>query len=398
MYTVISTIIFFIIIISAILFYISIKSFLKKKSGTIPVEFLQSMNYLMTDQHDKALDTFMSMVKVSKDTAETHIILGNMFRNRGEVNRAIRIHQNLIARPELHPGIRQQCSIELAKDYLKAGFLDRAEIIFTKLSNEVKNPIQILYYLKEIYEQEKEWKKAIEVCSRIQSSGNKELSVVISHYYCELAETQLSMVGNNSVAEARRYINKAIGYNKKSIRALTLLGDISSNNGNYTDALKKYINIYENFPEESYLVLTKIKKAYAKLNKKDNFYDFLRSIANIRYPIDLYSNINKSSDENISNKEITDLYQNEFLNNRVNLSQLSEYLDLIIDNKVAFDNKSLNNIKACVDLYSNKDSMHECTRCGYESIRHFWQCPSCQQWSTIRKNITNNTKNNHYVV
>ena len=122
MYTAISIIIFFIIIISAVLFYIAIKSFLKKKSNPIPVEFLQSMNYLMTDQHDKALDTFMSMVKVSKDTAETHIILGNMFRNRGEVDRAIRVHQNLIARPELHPKIRQECSIELAKDYLHKTF------------------------------------------------------------------------------------------------------------------------------------------------------------------------------------------------------------------------------------------------------------------------------------
>lgn len=398
MYTAISIIIFFIIIISAVLFYIAIKSFLKKKSNPIPVEFLQSMNYLMTDQHDKALDTFMSMVKVSKDTAETHIILGNMFRNRGEVDRAIRVHQNLIARPELHPKIRQECSIELAKDYLKAGFLDRAEIIFTKLSNEVKRPTRILYHLKEIYEQEKEWKKAIEVSSRIQSSSNEELSDIISHYYCELAEIQLSMAGNNSLAEARRYINKAIGYNKESIRALILLGDISSNNENYTDALKKYINIYENFPEESYLVLTKLKNVYTKLNKKDNFYDFLRSITNVRYPIDLYSNIHKSSDGNISNKEISDLYQNEFLNNRVNLSQLSDYLDLIIENKVAFDNKSLNNIKACLDVYSKKVSMHECSKCGYESTKHFWQCPSCHQWSTVRKNFVNNTKNHNYVV
>ena len=134
------------------------------------------------------------------------------------------------------------------------------------------------------------------------------------------------------------------------------------------------------------------------LNKKDNFYDFLRSITNVRYPIDLYSNIHKSLDGNVSNKEISDLYQNEFLNNRVNLSQLSDYLDLIIENKVAFDNKSLNNIKACLDVYSKKVSMHECSKCGYESTKHFWQCPSCHQWSTVRKNFVNNTKNHNYVV
>ena len=97
MYITITTIIFFIIIISALIFYISIKLFYKKSSNSIPVEYLQSMNYLLAEQHDKALDTFMSMVSVNQDTAETHIILGNLFRNRGEVDRAIRIHQNLIA-------------------------------------------------------------------------------------------------------------------------------------------------------------------------------------------------------------------------------------------------------------------------------------------------------------
>ena len=176
MYIAISTIIIFIIIVSAILFYISLKSFYKKDSNSIPVEYLQSMNYLLSEQHDKALDSFMSMVSVSKDTVETHIILGNMFRNRGEVDRAIRIHQNLIARPELEPKLRQECSLELAKDYLKSGLLDRAEIILVKLSNEIDKPVQALNYLKEIYEIEKEWAKVIKVAKRIQSNTNNDLS------------------------------------------------------------------------------------------------------------------------------------------------------------------------------------------------------------------------------
>ena len=204
MYIAISTIIFFIIIIAAILFYISVKSFYKKDSNTIPVEYLQSMNYLLSEQHDKALDTFMSMVSVNKDTAETHIILGNLFRNRGEVDRAIRIHQNLIARPELKPEIRNECSIELAKDYLKSGFLDRAELIFTKMSNEIDNPVQVLFHLKEIYEQEKEWQKAIDISTRIQSINNEDLSDIISHYYCELSEIELSISSKDSIEKIKK--------------------------------------------------------------------------------------------------------------------------------------------------------------------------------------------------
>jgi len=398
MYLAISTIVFFIIIISAILFYISIKSFYKKDSNSIPVEYLQSMNYLLSEQHDKALDSFMSMVSVSKDTVETHIVLGNMFRNRGEVDRAIRIHQNLIARPELHPSLRQECSLELAKDYLKSGFLDRAEIILTKLSNEVEKPLQVLNFLKEIYEKEKEWEKAISAANKMQSVSNKDLSDVISHYYCELTELELNIYQNDNFNKAKKYINKAISYNNKSLRALILIGDISYESKNFSDALKKYLSIYENYPEESYLVLEKIKKSYEKLNKNEDFFDFFKSIVNVRQPIEAFSNIDKNFYSDISSEEISRLYENEFLNNRVNLSQLSDYLNLIQENKVAFDIKSLNNIKNCIDKYSSKANLHKCTQCGFASIKHFWQCPSCQKWSSIKKDELNQSRSNHYVV
>jgi len=398
MYIAISTIIIFIIIVSAILFYISLKSFYKKDSNSIPVEYLQSMNYLLSEQHDKALDSFMSMVSVSKDTVETHIILGNMFRNRGEVDRAIRIHQNLIARPELEPKLRQECSLELAKDYLKSGLLDRAEIILVKLSNEIDKPVQALNYLKEIYEIEKEWAKVIKVAKRIQSNTNNDLSDQISHYYCELAELELNLMEDGSLEKAIKYVNKALRYNTNSLRALILLGDTSFANKNFTDALKKYLAAYEKYPEASYLVLKKIKKTHDNLNNNGNFLDFIKSIAHVNSPIDIFSNIDKNLSQELDSREIFELYEKEFSNNRVDLSQLSEYLNLIKENKIAFDNKSLNNIKNCVDNYKTKNDIHKCTQCGYKSINHSWQCPSCHKWASIEKNFSSKPESNHYVV
>ena len=395
MYIAITEIIFFIIIMSAILFYVAIKIFNKKNSNIIPVEYLQSMNYLLSEQHDKALDTFMSMASVSQDNAETHIILGNLFRNRGEVDRAIRIHQNLIARPELTLAIRHQCLTELAKDYLKAGFLDRAELIFAKLSKEVLNPIIVLHYLKEIYELEKEWKKAIEVSLKIQAQDNEDLSGTISHYFCELAEIKISI---KDMAKAKKYINKALSYNKKSLRALILLGDISYKNNNHIDSMKQYVNVYESYPEQSYLVIDKIRIVYENLNTKENFYDFLKSFSKKENSLDLYSSLNKDQSSTINLKEISEIYQTEFENNRVNLIQLSEYVDLIEANKIAFDNQSLNNIQKCLRVYSEKESAHKCENCGFTSIKHFWQCPSCQSWSSIRKKISSKNKSKNYVI
>jgi lipopolysaccharide biosynthesis regulator YciM len=398
MYITISTIILFIILISAIIFFISIKLFYKKDSNSIPVEYLQSMNYLLAEQPDKALDTFMSMVGVNQDTAETHIILGNLFRNRGEVDRAIRIHQNLIARPDLENKIRQECSLELAKDYLKSGFLDRAELIFTRLSSEVKKPHEILFYLKDIYEQEKEWQKAIDISIKIQSLSNEDLSDIIAHYYCELADNEISINGKNGMEKAKKYTNKAFGYNKKSLRTLILLGDISYEGENYLDALKKYMNIHENYPEYSYLVLEKLKKTHERLDTKDNFLTLLKRLSGITNTIDLYSSLNNDFPEGISSKEISDMYESDFKNGKVSLLQLSEYLELINKNRIAFDNESLNNIRNCLKNYALKEKAHICINCGFKSVKHFWQCPSCQRWSSIKKSTFDKSKVDHYVV
>ena len=398
MYITISTIIFFIIIVSVIIFYISIKLFYKKDSSAIPVEYLQSMNYLLSEQHDKALDTFMSMVSINQDTAETHIILGNLFRNRGEVDRAIRIHQNLIARPGLEVKIRQECSLELAKDYLKSGFLDRAELILIRLSIEVERPYEILLHLKDIYEQEKEWQKAIDISTKIQSLNKEDLSDIISHYYCELAENEISINGKNNIDKAKKYINKAFSYNKKSLRTLILLGDISYEGKNFTDALKKYMSILENYPEYTYLILEKLKKTHEKLNTKDNFFIFIKRLLGTENQIDLYSSLNNDFSEGISNKEIVNLYNNEFKNKNVTLPQLSVYLELINKNRIAFDNESLNNIRYCLKYHTLNEKVHECVNCGFNSIKHFWQCPSCQQWSSIKKSVSYKPKVDNYVV
>jgi len=398
MYIAISTIILFIIIISAILFYISVKSFYKKDSNEIPVEYLQSMNYLLSEQHDKALDTFLSMVSVNQDTAETHIILGNLFRNRGESDRAIRIHQNLIARPELKTEIRQQCSIELAKDFLKAGFLDRAEIIFSKLAKEIEQPIQVLEYLKEIYEKEKEWKKAIEVSNKIQTINNIDMSDVISHYYCELAEFDLTISTEENIESAKKNITKAINYNKNSLRALILLADLSYLKKDYIDALKKYISILNKYPNYSYMIYEKLKKTYTRTGNKNNFSNFVSSFYNAKNPIELYSNLDSNLSAEVPSTELVEFYEDGFSKDIISLTQLSEYIELISENKIAFDNQSLNNIKKCLQKYSVKESSHECVSCGYTSIMHCWQCPSCHKWSTINKKSLNQSKSSNYVL
>tara|TARA_A200000159_G_C7167569_1_gene273992 strand:- start:172 stop:708 length:537 start_codon:yes stop_codon:yes gene_type:complete len=177
-----------------------------------------------------------------------------------------------------------------------------------------------------------------------------------------------------------------------------LQGDLYFLKRDFSSALKRYLFVYENYEENSYLVIKKLKNTYNSLEKKENFFTFIKSVSDVANPIDLYSYLNSESKDEISNIDITNLYEEEFRKGNATLTQLSEYLDLIDKNKIAFDNKSLNNIRKCLDSYKAKESTHECINCGFKSITHYWQCPSCQNWSSIKRKTLNKHKTDHYVV
>ena len=158
------------------------------------------------------------------------------------------------------------------------------------------------------------------------------------------------------------------------------------------------MNIHEKYPNYTYLVLEKLKRTHEKLNTKDNFLTFIKRLSGIANPMELYSNLNNDFPKDMSSQEISDLYESEFKNGKVTLQQLSEYLELINKNRIAFDNQSLNNIRKCLQNYASKQKEHKCINCGFNSINHYWQCPSCQKWSTIKKSAHETSKVDHYVV
>ena len=224
------------------------------------------------------------------------------------------------------------------------------------------------------------------------------MSDVISHYYCELAEFDLTISTEENIESAKKNITKAINYNKNSLRALILLADLSYLKKDYIDALKKYISILNKYPNYSYMIYEKLKKTYTRTGNKNNFSNFVSSFYNAKNPIELYSNLDSNLSAEIPSTELVEFYEDGFSKDIISLTQLSEYIELISENKIAFDNQSLNNIKKCLQKYSVKESSHECVNCGYTSIMHCWQCPSCHKWSTINKKSLNQSKSSNYVL
>src|SRR6476620_1368736 len=155
---------------------------------TLPRDYLVGLNFLLNEEPDKAVDIFIKMLEVDSNTVETHLAVGKLFRRRGEVDRAIRIHQNLIARPQLDKIYREQSLYELGQDYLSAGMLDRAERIFLELVNTKSLSAKALQTLIDIYQQEKDWEKAVQTAVQYESVTKQTMHTVIAHYYCEIGE------------------------------------------------------------------------------------------------------------------------------------------------------------------------------------------------------------------
>src|SRR5512140_796993 len=200
---------------------------LLRESRALPLTYFRGLNFLLNEQPDKAIESFIEVVKVDPQTIDLHFALGSLFRRQGEVERAIRMHQNLLDRPDLAADKRQAATFELAQDFHRAGLLDRAEELFAKLEG---SPFEhgSLGFLLSIYEQEKDWPKAIGVTRRMEAIAKQPYYREIAHYDCELAQAALLRA---DFAAARGFVEQALAEYKACARATMLLGDIEAQQG-----------------------------------------------------------------------------------------------------------------------------------------------------------------------
>jgi len=200
--------------------------------------YFVGLNYLLNEQPDKAVDVFIRMLGVDSDTFETHLAMGNLFRRRGEVDRAIRIHQNLISQSNLSRPIRIQSLIELGRDYLSAGLYDRAERLFLEaIETGGKMASSSLKHLLAIYEHEKDWLKAIEYARLLQRQSKDHLGEVIANYYCELVELKLAEITDR---EFQSYLQEALLADPNCVRARLIEARWHENHGDLRSAIKAY--------------------------------------------------------------------------------------------------------------------------------------------------------------
>ena len=226
-------------------------------------EYFKGLNFLLNEEPDKAIEVFIKALEVDSETVELHLALGGLFRRKGQVDRATRIHQNLIARPSLTDDQRMQSVYELAQDYYKAGLLDRAENLFLELKDSVNYRRQAIDGLCAIYQQEKEWASAIGVLNSHRRAIRPGYSKQVSHFWCEMAEVAIK---KQEYDDARKYLRSALNEDRSTARAVLLRGELAYQQKDFSKAISLWRSSTMEQSSLSELVVDKIIDSYKSLN------------------------------------------------------------------------------------------------------------------------------------
>ena len=347
----------------------------KKKQLHFSNDYFQGLNYLLNDEQDKALDIFIQLVETDWETIDTSLALGAIFRRNGEIDKAIKLHQNLLARPSLPQEYKATVLLSLAKDYLQAGWLDRAESLFNDVVEDEDFTQEAQQCLMSIYEQEQEWEKAINIARRFYSRSDTQLSATIAQYYCELSQQVLLQ---NDLKEAEALAEKALATDKNCVRASILLADLAITRGRYQKAIRflRQVEIQniKLFP----LVVEQLILCYRNTSNLNKALSFLRSLDKKYTEISLTSELTKLLNE-IYGKEDALQYLSEAVLRKPSLNALSTLLQLQGSNL----EQHADLLPAVVDAIIAKRHHYQCKQCGYSANTHVWLCPSCHTWSSM---------------
>ena len=350
---------------------------LLSESRTLPRAYFRGLNHLLNDRPDKAIDAFIEIVTLDPETADMHFALGNLFRRRGEIERAIRVHQNLLARPDLPPEQRTQAQYELGMDYLKAGLLDRAEETFNGLV-ESSYAVQARRALLEIYQREKEWGRAIDAASGLQSSGAGARQKEIAQFYCELAQDALV---RNDNADALALLDKALHADRNSVRATMLLGDALLAQGDVEGALTVWKRVEQQSVPHVALVAGRLMDGYRRVGRPQEGVNLLRSYLTEASSIDLIEVIFKAVVELDGVDAGHQLVLDELRRNPTLLG-LDKLLEARLMDAPAHVWEELSMVKNLIHGYTAKLARYQCGHCGFKARQYYWQCPGCSHWET----------------
>jgi len=343
------------------------------ESRALPRSYFKGLNFLLNEQPDKAIEAFIEVVKVDPETVDLHFALGSLFRRRGEYDRAIRMHQHLLERADLGADQKLQAQMELGQDYLKAGILDRAEEAFARLE-KTNQTVVARRFLLQIYEQEKDWPRAIEMTKLVETDPR-----ALAQYYCELAASETA---SSRPDAARRYLSQALDENRKCVRASLQLGDLDKNEARLDEAIEHWKRIESQDPAYLALVAQRLGEAYRGAGRAE---DGLRLLAGYleRYPsLDLLDTVFQQTLEAQGADAAYAMVRDELRRNPTLLG-LDRLLEAqIIAASSPDKRRDLELVRNLVHGHTRRLARYRCESCGFKARAFHWHCPACGGWET----------------
>jgi lipopolysaccharide biosynthesis regulator YciM len=351
----------------------------RKRNRNFSHRYFKGLNYLLDEQPDKAIAVFIEMAEVTSDTIETHLALGSLFRRRGEVERAIRVHQNIISKPGLDESQKTRALLELGEDYMRAGLFDRAENLFCELTERESHAPSAIRHLLDIYQQEKDWQKALLQAQKLEDVTDEKMGLVMAHFCCEMAEIDLQA---NKPAAARKHLRQARRHFPESIRARFILAQIASQQKMFSEAL----DVYEEIAEMDKEYIHDFLQLYLDCAQKAD--ESARAQACMAGWTEHYDGVSLLLSQTAFIREDQGLeaatrHLAEALTSRPSVKGLDHLIEMKLEGGPETESGD-EILRAVAQKLLARQPSYRCTHCGYAGRSHHWQCPSCKNWSTTR--------------
>jgi lipopolysaccharide biosynthesis regulator YciM len=350
---------------------------LLSESANLPRSYFRGLNFLLNEQPDKAIDAFIEVVKLDPETTELHFALGNLFRRRGETERAIRVHQNLLKRADLPTNERDHALYELGQDFLKAGLLDRAEETFKEISVGLY-AVDAQRALLTIFEIEKDWRRAITSATDLENAGVQSYGKEISQFYCELAQEALQA---KQPDQARTELGRALKANSGNVRATILLGEVEQAAGNHTAALAYWQRIEQQNPQYLPLVAERIMQSYQAIGREADGAKMLADYID-RYPSTDLLDVAFKYVSALHGSEAAHMLARTQMQKSPTAAGMLRLFDAQITHAEEPRRTELELMRSLVFQRTKNLPRYTCQSCGFRARLFYWQCPGCSGWET----------------
>ncbi|MDP4590956.1 MAG: lipopolysaccharide assembly protein LapB [Burkholderiaceae bacterium] len=366
----------------------------------LPDSYFKGLNFLLNEQPDRAIDAFVEVAKLDPETVDLHFALGNLFRRRGETERAIRVHQSLLLRADLPDTKREHALHELAQDYLKAGMLDRAEAAYLELESTAYS-VQAKRALVRIYESERDWLRAIEAVKQLGKQVD-DLVPQRVHYSCEIAQKALEakspdlVVARQAIQEAQEVVDNDPSASTQASRArlLMLRASLAALEGDDEAQRQHLLAVLDQAPEYVGLMAEQLVTVDTRL--KGQAIETLSRHYQLHPSLDLFQVIFKAL-RTQQNSETAWLFARDGLRAHPSLLGLDSLIEVELAqaDRVApepdhsIDDRALNKddlvlLRSVMKQHSQRLDRYTCHVCGFQAKRYYWQCPGCHGWETYR--------------